>query len=187
MALGGRRGAALAVVLGLSGLAPTLARGEVCASDPQTWSQALTAQLPLFLNLALSRSRSEFQVVLVGQPQVEPLAAKELADSPAASTAQGFCLYFTTLERRLVLPRQPPQPDNLLAGRRSETLHLAYEACVLRDKPGDPWQLVRLRVTGAGIPVRDVTNGLTAQAIRRWQQSGCPLAGDLELTRPSSP
>lgn len=111
MALGGRRGAALAVVLGLSGLAPTLARGEVCASDPQTWSEALTAQLPLFLNLALSRSRSEFQVVLVGQPQVEPLAAKELADSPAASTAQGFCLYFTTLERRLVL----------LGSRRSRT------------------------------------------------------------------
>ncbi len=181
----GGRGVGLAVVWGLSSLAAAPARGAVCAADPQSWAQALTAQLPLFLNLALSRSRSEFQVVLVGQPQVESFAAEELADSP--SPLQGFRLYFTTLERRLVLPQQPPRQDNPLAGRRSETLQLAYEAYVLRARPGDPWQLVRLQVTGAGMPIRDVTHGLTAQAIRRWQQSGCPLAGDLELTRSSSP
>lgn len=179
----------LSVALGLCCLTATAARGEVCAADPQTWAEALTEQLPLFLNLALSRARSDFQVVLVGRPEAELLSAEELAqllpDSPAASASQGFRLYFTTLERRLVLPQQPEREDNPLAGRRSETLQLAYEAYVLRATPGDPWQLVRLQVTGAGVPVRDVTEGLTAQAIRRWQEAGCPLTGDLELTRPT--
>ncbi len=179
----------LSAALGLCCLAAAAARGEVCAADPQTWAEALTEQLPLFLNLALSRSRSDFQVVLVGQPEVKLLSAEELAqllpDSPAPPAAQGFRLYFTTLERRLVLPQQPEQEDNPLAGRRSETLQLAYEAYVLRATDGDPWQLVRLQVTGSGIPIRDVTNGLTAQAVRRWQQAGCPLTSDLELTRPT--
>ncbi len=182
-------GLGLCLVLSLGSLAPAWAREETCASDPQTWAEALAEQLPLFLNLALSRARSDFQVVLVGRPEVELLSAEELAqllpDSPAASASQGFRLYFTTLERRLVLPRQPEREDNPLAGRRSETLQLAYEAYVLRATPGDPWQVVRLQVTGAGVPIRDVTEGLTAQAIRRWQEAGCPLTGDLELTRPT--
>ena len=184
----GRRcwlGAGLSVALGLCSLPAALASGDACLAPPQVWAEALTEQLPLFLNLALSRSRSEFQVVLVGKPEVEPLSAEELAQllPETATAAEAFRVYFTTLERRLVLP-QPPQ-GNPLAGRRSETLQLAYEAYVLRARSGDPWRLVRLQVTGAGIPIRDVTEGLTAQAIRRWQQSGCPLTGDLELTRPS--
>lgn len=173
------------------------ARGETCLAAPQVWAEALTEQLPLFLNLALSRSRSEFQVVLVGKPEVEMLSPRSLArlrqqelapvlpDTATAVSPEAFRLYFTTLERRLVLPQHPQKEGNSLAGRRSETLQLAYEAYVLRAAPGDPWRLVRLQVTGSGIPIRDVTNGLTAQAIRRWQQSGCPLTGDLELTRPS--
>jgi len=173
------------------------ARGEACLAAPQVWAKALTEQLPLFLNLALSRSRSEFQVVLVGKPEVEILSPKSpahlreqelaqvLPDSATAASPEAFRLYFTTLERRLVLATPAESSANPLAGRRSETLQLAYEAYVLRADPGDPWQLVRLQVTGSGIPIRDVTNGLTAQAIRRWQQSGCPLTGDLELTRAS--
>ncbi|MFS8855973.1 hypothetical protein NW851_02865 [Synechococcus sp. H55.7] len=173
------------MALGLCSLPAAPASGEACLAAPQVWAEALTEQLPLFLNLALSRSRSEFQVVLVGKPEVEMLPPQELAQvfSDTTTAAEAFRLYFTTLERRLVLPQHPQ--DNPLAGRRSETLQLAYEAYVLRARSGDPWQLVRLQVTGAGIPIRDVTEGLTAQAIRRWQQSGCPLTGDLELTRPS--
>ncbi len=173
----------LSVALGLRSLPAAPASGDACLAPPQVWAEALTEQLPLFLNLALSRSRSEFQVVLVGKPEVEMLSPQELAQvlPDTATAAEAFRLYFTTLERRLVLPQQ----GNPLAGRRSETLQLAYEAYVLRARSGDPWRLVRLQVTGAGIPIRDVTEGLTAQAIRRWQQSGCPLTGDLELTRPS--
>lgn len=204
----GRRrwlGAGLSVVLGLVSTPGRVrgaehfvpARGETCLAAPQVWAEALTEQLPLFLNLALSRSRSEFQVVLVGKPEVEMLSpgsparlrqqelAPVLPDTATAVSPEAFRLYFTTLERRLVLPQHPQKEGNSLAGRRSETLQLAYEAYVLRATPGDPWQLVRLQVTGAGVPVRDVTEGLTAQAIRRWQEAGCPLTGDLELTRPT--
>lgn len=169
--------------LGLFGLpALSQASGEHCLADPQTWAEGLTEQLPLFLNLALSRSRSEFQVVLVGKPEVEPL--EELPIPTTGSSPEGFRLYFTTLERRLVLPPHVERSDNPLAGRRTESIQLAYEAYVLRSTPRDPWQLVRLQVTGSGVAIRDVTDGVTAQAIRNWQQAGCPLTGDLELTKP---
>ncbi|MEN9230282.1 MAG: hypothetical protein Q6L68_05200 [Thermostichus sp. DG02_5_bins_236] len=184
-----------ATVLGLFGLpALSQARGEHCLADPQTWAAGLTEQLPLFLNLALSRSRSEFQVVLVGEPEVEPLVGQALAHLssleglpiPATgSPPQGFQLYFTTLERRLVLKPHTERSQNPLVGRHTESIQLAYEAYVLRSTPRDPWQLVRLQVTGSGVAIRDVTDGITAQAIRSWQQAGCPLTGDLELTKPS--
>jgi hypothetical protein len=180
-------GLSVASVLGLcSGPALSQGSGERCLAEPQTWSEALTEQLPLFLNLALSRSRSDFQVVLVGNPEVETLSAQQvLPDTATGASLQAFRLYFTTLERRLILPTDLGNDSNPLAGRRSESLQLAYEAYVLRAAPGDPWQLVRLQVTGSGVAIRDVTNGITAQAIRSWQQSGCPLTGDLELTKPS--
>ncbi len=180
-------GLSVASVLGLCG-DPALSqgRGERCLADPQTWAEALTEQLPLFLNLALSRSRSDFQVVLVGPPEVETLSAQQVLPGTATGASlQAFRLYFTTLERRLVLAPDLGNDSNPLAGRRSESLQLAYEAYVLRAAPGNPWQLVRLQVTGSGVAIRDVTNGITAQAIRSWQQSGCPLTGDLELTKPS--
>ncbi|MGQ9836851.1 MAG: hypothetical protein ACUVRV_02505 [Cyanobacteriota bacterium] len=167
----------------LSQPTPSQARGEHCLADPQTWAEGLTEQLPLFLNLALSRSRSEFQVVLVGEPEVEPL--ESLAIPTTGSPPQGFRLYFTTLERRLVLDPDSERSENPLSGRHTESIQLAYEAYVLRSTPRDPWQLVRLQVTGSGVAIRDVTDGITAQAIRNWQQAGCPLTGDLELTRPS--
>ncbi|WP_244349902.1 hypothetical protein [Thermostichus vulcanus] len=185
-----RLGLSGATVLGLglfSQPALSQAKGERCWAEPQLWAEGLTEQLPLFLNLALSRSRSEFQVVLVGEPEVEPL--EDLPIPTTGSPPQGFRLYFTTLERRLVLD---PTPDtdtkkgqNPLAGRRTENIQLAYEAYLIRSTPRDPWQLVRLQVTGSGVPIRDVTEGITAQAIRSWQQAGCPLTGDLELTKPS--
>lgn len=159
---------------------------ERCLAEPQTWAEGLTEQLPLFLNLALSRSRSEFQVVLVGEPEVEPLSSLEGLPIPTTgSLPQGFRLYFTTLERRLVLDPNSETSQNPLAGRRTESIQLAYEAYLIRSTFRDPWQLVRLQVTGSGTAIRDVTDGITAQAIRSWQQAGCPLTGDLELTKPS--
>ncbi|MEN9220865.1 MAG: hypothetical protein Q6M04_00350 [Thermostichus sp. BF3_bins_97] len=180
-------GLSVATVLGLwCNPALSQMRGERCLADPQAWSEALTEQLPLFLNLALSRARSDFQVVLVGEPEVEPVASQEiLPDIATGSSLQAFRLYFTILERRLILGSDQEEDANPLAGRRSETIQLAYEAYVLRSSPRDPWQLVRLQVTGSGVAIRNVTDGLTAQAIRSWQQSGCPLTGDLELTKPS--
>ncbi|MEN9226051.1 MAG: hypothetical protein Q6L60_08875 [Thermostichus sp. HHBFW_bins_43] len=180
-------GLSVATVLGLWSL-PALSqgKGERCLADPQAWAEALTEQLPLFLNLALSRARSDFQVVLVGEPEVEPVTLQEVLPGIAAgSSLQAFRLYFTTLERRLILASEPENNSNPLAGRRSESIQLAYEAYVLRLSPRDPWQLVRLQVTGLGVAIRDVTDGITAQAIRSWQQSGCPLTGDLELTKPT--
>ncbi|MEN9202446.1 MAG: hypothetical protein Q6K80_12140 [Thermostichus sp. DG_1_6_bins_120] len=174
----------MVTVLGLFGVS-NFGQGQGCLAEPQSWAAALTEQLPLFLNLALSRSQSDFQVVLVGEPEVELLSSLEGLSTPTtASPPEGFRLYFTTLERRLVLAAAPD--ENPLGGRRTESIQLAYEAYVLRSTPQDPWQLVRLQVTGAGIAIRDVTNGITAQAIRNWQQAGCPSMGDLELTRPHS-
>ncbi len=172
-----KRGVVGAAALWLGGWAQAglgLARGQGCGGDPPTWAAGLTEQLPLFLNLALSRSRSEFQVVLVGKPEVEPLSGVPFSE--------GFRLYFTTLERRLVV--DPLWAEKSWAGRRTESIQLAYEADVFRSSPADPWQLVRLRVTGPGVAIRDVTNGLTAQAIRSWQRAGCPLPDDLDLTKP---
>lgn len=147
---------------------------DPCAVEMQAWAEALTAQLPLFANLERARLQTAFRVVLVGIPEWEALDQDQKLLLGAAVEDQVVRLYFSTLERRIDMGSPQAGDPNPLAGRRSDQLQLAYRAYVVRRLDGDPWRLFSLEIIGAGIPVRDISEGGMAQAIRRWQQTGCP-------------
>lgn len=144
---------------------------ERCGTDIEIWAGALTTRLPLYANLQRAQLRAGFRVVLVGIPEIERLDPQEALGLGAAGD-EVYRLYFSTLERQM--SRGSPDPTNPLAGRRSDEISLAYRAYVVRGMEGDPWTLFSLEIKGAGSPVRDVSEGGMAQAIRRWQGVGCP-------------
>lgn len=164
---------------------------SVCSAEPQIWAETLTHQLPLFANLELARLRASFRVILVGPPELESLSTDQLLRlqvlDPAAE--QVFELYFTTLERRLVLGADPNVPySETFEGRSTETLQLFYRAFIVRSaEPNEIWRLFSLQITGPGIPNRDISNGAIAQGIRAWQRQGCPQPEDIELAGPPQP
>ena len=153
---------------------PTTVESDSCRADIQVWADSLTAQLPLFANLERARLQTAFRVVLVGIPELEPLAPEEQVQLGVDPADQVFRLYFSTLERQITMGSPASEDPNLLSGRRSDQVQLAHRAYVVRRQNTDPWRLFSLELKGPGIPSRDVSEGGMAQAIRRWQQSGCP-------------
>ncbi len=153
---------------------PDLADLDPCAVEIQAWAEALTARLPLFANLERARLQTAFRVVLVGIPEWEVLDQEQKLLLGAAAEDQVVRLYFSTLERQITIGSPQAGDPNPLAGRRSDQLRLAYRAYVVRRSDVDPWRLFTLEILAPGIPVRDISEGGMAQAIRRWQQTGCP-------------
>ncbi len=150
---------------------------DLCGTDPLSWAQALTATLPLYSNLKLVRSGGSYRLLLVSLPEVVPLSKEEvqrLGLDPADTEV--VLLYFSTLERRLVKGAEPDVPvSDDFSGRSTQELRLAYQAYVAREQGAEtPWQLLSLSVTGPGNPPRDISEGAIAQAIRAWQEGGCP-------------
>ncbi|NJK61566.1 MAG: hypothetical protein HC921_01765 [Synechococcaceae cyanobacterium SM2_3_1] len=147
-----------------------------CGTDPLSWSQALTTNLPLYSNLELVRSGGRYRVVLVSLPEVVSLSQDEVQHlGLEPNQTEMVLLYFSTLERRLMQGADPevPASDDFL-GRRTQELRLAYQGYVARERvPEAPWQLLSLSVKGPGNPPRDISEGAIAQAIRAWQEGGC--------------
>lgn len=170
---------------------PSAQAASVCAADRQLWSETLTQQLPLYANLQLARLQASFRVILVGLPEIESLSPDQLLRlqvmDPGAEEV--FVLYFTTLERRLVVGADPNVPySEQFEGRGTDSLQLFYRAFVVRSaQPQAPWRLFSLEVIGSGIPSRDITNGTIAQGIRAWQAQGCPQPVDMEIGNPAQP
>ncbi len=164
---------------------------SICSADRQRWAETLTQQLPLYANLELARIQASFRVILVGLPEIESLSPDQLLRlqviDPGAEEV--FVLYFTTLERRLVMGADPNVPaSDQFEGRRTDSLQLFYRAFVVRSaQPQSPWRLFSLQVIGSGIPSRDITNGAIAQGIRAWQSQGCPQPLDMEIGGAAQP
>jgi hypothetical protein len=162
-----------------------------CAVDPQVWAQEMTMQLPRFANLELARQQASFRVVLVGIPEVENLAIAEAEALQAIPKQEDlFAVYFTTLERQLVIePDSPTPPPLSFDQRRTEEVQLAYRAIIARplERMDAPWQLIRLDLMGSATPIRTISDGAIAQGIRNWQQAGCPSPADLELSSSRTP
>ncbi len=168
---------------------PNLESAPICVTEASLWAEVMTAQLPLFANLVLTRLGSAYHVVLVSSPDITPLSTTEIQslglsiqpDQPQPNVVR---IYFTTLERQLVVDSDPNVPTTGdFRGRETQTVRLAYELYLARptSPARQPWQVARVNVIGEGIPIRDVSEGTVAQAIRAWQTAGCPVPSDLEL------
>lgn len=159
---------------------------NVCGTDPLSWSQALTANLPLYSNLELIRSGGSYRVLLVSLPEMVPLSPEEVQRlSLDPGKTEVVLLYFSTLERRLVKGADPEvSASDDFSDRRTQELRLAYQGYVTRERmPDAPWKLLSLSVKGPGNPPRDISEGAIAQAIRAWQEGGCPYRYPQPLSR----
>ncbi len=179
-------GMAVAGILISSGLAlqSWAQPSSVCTANPHVWSEAMTAQLPLYANLELARVEGRYRVLLVSVPEVVQLTSDDLLLLGVTDPDEDvFELYFSTIERRLAKEGSVEIPSaETFEGRRTDTLNLAYRAYVTRSTRQPQWRLFSLQVKAESIPTRDISEGAIAQAIRAWQRSGCPRPSDLELS-----
>ncbi|GAB4217743.1 MAG: hypothetical protein OHK0012_23390 [Synechococcales cyanobacterium] len=157
-------------ILSIAWATPAWARVNRCADPLGTWADHLSQHLPLFFNLQQSRAGLSGYTLLVSRVEAQPLNAQALQALGIPNTPDTVAwIYLTTLEQHL----QQTPPD-----QRS----FYFRLTVARRQDRDPWLLVRTELLTLEGRQENVSDGLVAQAVRLWQEQGCPVPQDYQLS-----